>query len=274
MTKEKKRCKIKQTDFWGDFVKNIFDINSKCSVTEANINFYANPFVHPKRVMREYDFIYMLQGEWKLGQNDEVFDLKKDSLLILTANNCHFGISPCSANTKTMYFHVLCEESITDDSICVESLTDVSLNKAIKKCFLNIVNSKLSHNQIKSDLYFKLLLCELKENNMHTSDSNIATKIITIIHNNPEKFFTNKELADMINVSVKTAENKFKAMYDTTIHQYILDFKINEAISYFEKFPEISIKETAYNLGFYDEYHFSKQFKKTTGLSPKEYRNK
>ena len=66
----------------------------------------------------------------------------------------------------------------------------------------------------------------------------------------------------MINVSVKTAENKFKAMFGTMIHQYILDFKINEAISYFEKFPEITIKETAYNLGFYSEYHFSKQLKK------------
>ncbi len=253
---------------------NTFDVNAKCSITEANINFYANPFVHPKRTMREYDFIYMLQGKWKLGQNDEIFDLKKDSLLILAANTCHFGISPCSANTKTMYFHVLCEENITDDKICIESLTDASLNKTIKKCFLNIVNSKLSQNQLKSDLYFKLLLCELKENSQHTSDSNVASKIMTIIHNNPEKFFTNKELATMINVSVKTAENKFKAMYGVTIHQYILDFKVNEAISYFEKFPEISIKETAYNLGFYDEYHFSKQFKKTMGLSPKEYRSK
>lgn len=255
-------------------MKNIFDINLKYSVNEANINFYANPFVHPKRTMREYDFIYMLQGEWKIGQNDEVFELKKDFLLILAANTCHFGISPCSANTKTMYFHVLCDSDIANDKICIESLTDASVNKNIRKCFLNVVNSKLSQNQDKADLYFKLLLCELKENNTHTADSDTATKIRTIIHNNPEKFFSNKDLAMMINVSVKTAENKFKAMFDTTIHKYILDFKINEAVSYFEKFPEISIKEVAYNLGFYDEYHFSKQFKKITSLSPREYRKK
>ena len=36
----------------------------------------------------------------------------------------------------------------------------------------------------------------------------------------------------------------------------------------------MTIKEIAYNLGFYDECHFSKQFKKFTGTSPAEYRKK
>ena len=122
-----------------------------------------------------------------------------------------------------------------------------------------------------SVIYFNLLLCELSENNLYTTDCSVATKIKNTIHSNPEKFFSNAELAKMNNVSVKTAENKFKAMFGITIHQYILNFKIEEAISYFERFPEISIKEVAHNLGFYDEYHFSKQFKKIKGASPFAY---
>ena len=76
----------------------------------------------------------------------------------------------------------------------------------------------------------------------------------------------------MTNVSVKTAETKFKSVQGKTIHQYMLDFKIKEAISYFDIFPEISIKEIAYNLGLYHEYHFSKQFKKIIGISPSNYK--
>ena len=76
----------------------------------------------------------------------------------------------------------------------------------------------------------------------------------------------------MLKISVKTAENKFKAAFSTTIHRYMLTYKTEEAISYFKTFPHMTIKEIAYNLGFYDEYHFSKQFKKVTGISPKEYK--
>lgn len=251
------------------------------TITEANINFYATPFVHPERKMKEHDFIYLLQGEWKLGQNEKIYELKQDSLLILHANQHHFGVEPCLAGTKTMYFHASCEEgdvclpaldSVCGDCIPISTLTDASNNPNIKKYFSEIVNCKLHARQKQADILFDLLLCELSENHLYAGHSDIAVHIKNIIHNNPEAFFSNRELARLTKVSVKTAENKFKAQFGVTIHQYILKFKTEEAISYFRTFPEMTVKEIAYNLGFYDEYHFSKQFKKITGLSPLQYR--
>lgn len=262
-------------------MENIFETDARHRILDANINFYRTPFVHPERVLGEHDFIYLLEGEWKFGQNEETFTLQKDQILILAAGNHHFGLTPCSANTKTMYFHVSREagdhsrrdgEAVPENSVVVETLIDVSANKKIKKTFLNVVNSKLSGDERKAGVYFDLLLCELSEKRLYASQSRVETKIMDIIHNNPEKFFSNVELAQMVNVSVKTAENKFKARYQKTIHQYMLEFKVQEAISYFNNFPQMGVKEIAYNLGFYDEYHFSKQFKKIAGVSPSKYK--
>ncbi len=241
-------------------------------VTEANINFYATPFVHPERIMNDHDFIYMLEGEWKIGQNDEVFELKKDSLLILCGGQRHFGIAPCLKDTKTMYFHLSKEDGDVLTEKGLDIILDASKNKNIKRIFRDIVQAKLDGNDTKASVLFDLLSCELREYENKNEDNAIGEKIKSIIHQNPEKFFSNGELAEKLGVSVKTVETKFKASFGITVHQYLLQFKAEQAISYFKIFPEMQIKEVAYNLGFYDEYHFSKQFKKIMGVSPLFYR--
>ena len=57
---------------------------------------------------------------------------------------------------------------------------------------IGVVANKLAGNQQKANLYFELLLCELGENNIHTTDTDTAKKIKNIIHRNPEKFHSNK----------------------------------------------------------------------------------
>ena len=260
-------------------MKNYFSDKSIHTVTSANIQYYTVPFVHPKRNMREHDFIYLLRGEWALGQNGQTYNLKKDSLLILFAGNTHYGVTPCEPNTKTMYFHVSFEDgdvygNSAPESNYIETLINASSNANIKKLFEDVVNAKLSGEQRRANLCFELLMCELINTQPHINEISLAQNIRNMIHAYPEKFFSNEELATIMNVSVKTAETKFKASFGQPIHQYILDFKIREAMAYFDRFEEITVKEVAYNLGFCDEYHFSKQFSKHTGLSPSNYKKR
>lgn len=256
-------------------MKILFNGEARRTISEANINFYATPFIHPRRKMSEYDFIYLLDGEWKIGQGDEIYHLKKDSLLILCANETHYGITPCTPKTKTMYFHVSLDEG---DKIGVSSpdgtevLFEAKGNRRIKKTFYEIVTAHLSEDKRRASVLFDLLLCELTGAARRTESEELGEKIKGIIRKSPERFYSNEELARTLGVSVKTAESKFKALFGVTIHQYILTFKAEQAIAYFKSFPEMTVKEIAYNLGFYDEYHFSKQFKKITGLSPSHYR--
>ena len=257
-----------------------FSTESRHHVTEANVNYYKNPFMHPSRTMAEHDFIYILQGEWKFGQNGVCLPAKKDSLLILSAMEHHYGMEECTKGTKTMYFHVSREagDRFSDlpekrgEEIRTATLLDAGGMPKIKKYFSNIVAAKLAGKEREADIWFDLLLCTIGEAMESGERSDVAEQLKHIIHKNPEIFYSNEKLAEMVKVSVKTAENKFKAAFGLTLHQYILQFKMEEAVAYFKIFPELSVKEVAHNLGFYDEYHFAKQFKRLMNTSPGKYK--
>lgn len=97
--------------------------------------------------------------------------------------------------------------------------------------------------------------------------------IIYSIHdeivNHPERTYTLAALAQKANLSVGTFSCCFKRIYGKSPVEYILDHKIKHSIILL--MTGNSVKETADVLQFYDEYYFSKQFKKRVGCPPTEY---
>jgi len=248
-----------------------FSADARRQITEANINYYRSPFVHPQRNMADHDFIYLLQGEWKIGQNDEIYPMTEDTLVILPAGQTHYGVSPCQPRTKTVYFHVSAADDLLSSTVgepCCRKVQD----PAIKKLFFDIVSAHQSGDVRRAEVLFALLLCQLSPPPAAVPVSELVSQVQNIIRQNPERFFSNSELASMVHVSVKTLETRFRQACAVTVHQYILRFKAEQAIAYFSSFPEMTLKDIACNLGFYDEYHFSKQFKKVTGMAPSAYR--
>ncbi|MBP5256250.1 MAG: AraC family transcriptional regulator, partial [Clostridia bacterium] len=48
--------------------------------------------------------------------------------------------------------------------------------------------------------------------------------------------------------------------------------KLKRGRTFLEYFPHMTIRDIADEMNFYDEYHFSRQFKKEYGVSPLEYK--
>jgi AraC-like DNA-binding protein len=78
-------------------------------------------------------------------------------------------------------------------------------------------------------------------------------------------------IAEQIGASVPLLNEIFKAYTSMTPYQYFIHIKIQKAQDILEQ-KNISVKETAFRLGFKDQYHFSRFFKSKTGYTPSEWK--
>ena len=90
--------------------------------------------------------------------------------------------------------------------------------------------------------------------------------------NYPEKM-TIEELADKFCISRRTFERRFKKATNNTIIEYIQRVKIEVAKRSFESSRK-NVTEVMFDVGYTDTKAFRDVFKKITGLTPIEYRNK
>jgi len=93
------------------------------------------------------------------------------------------------------------------------------------------------------------------------------------IENNFQEKITIDQLASMLAIGRRNLERRFKKATDNTVVEYIQRVKIEAAKSNLEKARD-NVNEVMYNVGYSDPKAFRNTFKKITGLSPQEYRNK
>ena len=263
---------------------NKFCVSGRHSIIDANFNSYEVPTQHPNRNMDMHDFIYILNGTWIIGQGNEHYTVQKDDVLILSAGLDHYGVEECSPGTKTMYIHASFESGEESDvpaskssqrridEIIISNYVNALNHPNIKSCFEKIILAKIEGEEVKASAYFDILLYELSELSLKNKKDSLASNIRELIVSSVGQMLKNYEIADRLNVSVKTAENVFKNAYGMTIHQYLLKTKVEQAQTYLVNFPEMKLCEVARNLGFYDEYHLSRQFKNICHITPGEYR--
>jgi transcriptional regulator GlxA family with amidase domain len=93
------------------------------------------------------------------------------------------------------------------------------------------------------------------------------------IEKNYQDKITIDELASLVAVSRRNFERRFKKATSNTVAEYIQRVKIEAAKMSLESTRE-NVNDAMYKVGYSDPKAFRVSFKKITGLSPVEYRNK
>ena len=101
--------------------------------------------------------------------------------------------------------------------------------------------------------------------------SDMVSKIISLT----SEYFTDPSLsisaiADEIGYHEKYVSSRFKKEMGISFVRYLRNIRIDHAVFLMEQ-GVVSVKNTALLSGFSDSLYFSKVFKETKGISPKEF---
>ncbi|MDE6220165.1 MAG: helix-turn-helix transcriptional regulator [Lachnospiraceae bacterium] len=268
-----------------------FELSSQRRIVEANYNTFVNPLLHPNRVMQLHDFLYILDGDWEIAleydEDCKIFPVRKDDLIILPAQVHHYGTQLCSPNSRNMYLHVepLPGDFAVGQAGCREIGENVVLLPTVIHCGSNIeINRYFSemiavcwkdtlHKSNRLSCLFDLLLCEISEQESATVINSkcgaFVNEIAHFLRSNPEIFYSVSDIARQFYVSEKTLNKRFKTVYNRTFYAWQMDQKLDMVYQSLHNNADITLKETAVNFGFYDEFHLSRAFKKKFGVAPK-----
>ena len=106
-----------------------------------------------------------------------------------------------------------------------------------------------------------------------SSENRQVTYIVRFMYKNLDKNLTLKQILDEFKCSKSHLNDIFQKATQHSPMDFYINLKVQEACKLLRS-TDLLIYEVAERLGYKDQYYFSRTFKKITGMSPSDYRNK
>lgn len=250
------------------------------NVIECGYTITTEGMYHPDRVMHEFVLLYMLSGEWDIYVGEKFLSLKAGDVVLLPPRVRHYSTSMSSRNMKNIYIHFT---PLTNDLKKLPQHIEVPFHintmgkEDIEHQFREIVNTfhtcHTKNRELLLGSRLEVLLGTLSEisekEGVGHSMAPLTQDMIRLFMDNPERFFSQTELAEKYGVSVRTLTALFKKATGTSIHAWQTDYKLTAVNDILRYQPTRKLRDLAVSYGFYDEFQLSKLYKKKYGVSPK-----
>lgn len=147
------------------------------------------------------------------------------------------------------------------------SVSSIKLGEVEISKILDDTEKKLLAEKLKS-LGFELL-----DDKISKTIERIKNLIVNVVHHQNEQLKVNLShyLADDLKQDYSTLSNLFSETEGVTIEHYFIAQKI-EKVKELLIYNELSLSEIAFQLNYSSVAHLSNQFKKTTGITPTQFK--
>jgi|GEM_PF-1296299 AraC-like DNA-binding protein len=244
-----------------------------------------------------YEIMFIGSGSGVCRINDRIYPLLRGDFYAMTPSDVHsFRIeSGCE------YYNIMFDRSLFSDgewdefsrfarfrewfgegaaNACACSMQEheiVILEQLMQRIEGELRKKEHGYRIAAKSLFFELLLTLMRWSSpvgsarTKTSELTAFSKVNNHINSHLHEPVSNRTLAGIAAVSPNYFSEIFRKWTGTTVSNYVQHLRIEKARRMLEE-NKLSIVEIANILGFYDSCHFSRMFRKVTGMSPREYR--
>lgn len=158
---------------------------------------------------------------------------------------------------------------------CIEAGLEISVAYNLSDIYIELIDVATSVDEvyaIQNDLLraYCRKMSDLSKNRVVSRHIVVA---IDYIRSHIQENLTVESIADSLSLNSSYLSKLFKAEMGITLSRYIRDQKISVACNMLRHLDESSLTIANY-LGFSSQSHFIQVFKKTTGMTPEEYRRR
>ena len=101
----------------------------------------------------------------------------------------------------------------------------------------------------------------------------LIQQILEFVHLHYSEHFTISTIAENLGYSESYLYKVIKEDFPITLNEYILQYRLKQAVENMSKQPDYPLSQIAEQVGFSDYKYFGKVFKKYFHISPKEFKN-
>ncbi len=231
-------------------------------------------------VLHRHDCIelaFITRGSGVCRINDVPYPVLRGDVYMLTPEDTHAYEMAPSCTFYNILFHPDLMGGIRlnrqlyqfeNEEIAEEDRRFTTLIRELK---LRQAGHELMARALFTEFLVKLMRMEGKAYLAPSRQLENESKVLEYIAANLGRTVPLRELARVANMSTSALGKTFRRWTGGSITEYTASLRIRKARQLLEE-RALPIGEIALKLGFYDSCHFSRIFRKRTGISPREYR--
>lgn len=241
---------------------------------------YIEPLTTP-RYLNFYSLHFVIKGSGTLNIGEYSYSIGEKSVFFLKPSEL-ISYYP-QKDEPWRYFWIDFRGEESEDILSSmgftkkEAVKSASLCESVYLAFENLLNGTYSQKEcyfkLKSILYDAVsILCNDSTTILSTKNSNLACKVKELLQlNYSNSNFSIEVLSDIMHVSHSYICRLFKEATGQTVIKHLTNLRLEKA-SELIKTNDYLIKDLSSMVGFNDELHFMKEFKKKFGITVKQYR--